>query len=53
MSKLPDFEGLEAEGLLRSGQGDDDLDDALGLGDAEDDGDVFPGQAEPDEREAI
>ncbi len=50
---LPDLERIKAEGLLRSGQGDDDLDGALGLGDAEDDGDVFPGQAELDEREAI
>jgi segregation and condensation protein B len=28
---LPDLERLKAEGLLRSGQGDDDLDGALGL----------------------
>jgi segregation and condensation protein B len=50
---LPDLERLKAEGLLRSGQGDDDLDGALGLGDAEDDGDVFPGHAELDERETL
>jgi len=50
---LPDLERLEAEGLLRSGQGDDDLDGALGLGDAEDDGDVFSGHAELDEREPL
>jgi segregation and condensation protein B len=50
---LPDLERLKAEDLLRSGQGDDDLDGALGLGDAEDDGDVFPGHAELDEREPI
>ena len=50
---LPDLERLKAEGLLRSGQGDDDLDGALGLGDAEDDGDLFPRDAELDEREAI
>jgi segregation and condensation protein B len=28
---LPDLERLKAEGLLASGQGDDDLDDALGI----------------------
>ena len=50
---LPDLERLKAEGLLRSGQGEDDLDSALGLGDAQDDGDVFPGHAELDEREPI
>jgi chromosome segregation and condensation protein ScpB len=41
---LPDLERLKAEGLLERGQGDPDLDGALGLGDAEDDGDLFPGQ---------
>ena len=50
---LPDLERLKAEGLLQGGQGDHDLDGALGLGDAEDDGDVFSGYAELDEREAI
>jgi segregation and condensation protein B len=50
---LPDLERLKAEGLLRRGQGDDDLDGALGLGEAEDDRDVFPGQAELDERETL
>jgi segregation and condensation protein B len=50
---LPDLERLKAEGLLRSGQGDDDLDGALGLGDAEDHGDVFPGFEELDERETL
>jgi segregation and condensation protein B len=50
---LPDLERLKAEGLLQGGQGDDDLDGALGLGDAEDDGDVFPGHAELDEEETI
>ena len=28
---LPDLERLKAEGLLQTGQGDDDLDSALGL----------------------
>ena len=28
---LPDLERLKAEGLLQSGQGEDDLDSALGL----------------------
>ena len=50
---LPDLERLKAEGLVQGGQGDGDLDSALGLGDAEDDGDVFPGQAELDGRETI
>jgi len=50
---LPDLERVKAEGLPRRGQGEDDLDGALGLGDAEDDGDVFPGHAELDERETI
>jgi segregation and condensation protein B len=50
---LPDLERLKAEGLLEGGQGDADLDGALGLGDAEDDGDLFPGNAELDEEETI
>jgi segregation and condensation protein B len=48
---LPDLERLKAEGLVQSGQGNAELDSALGLGEAEDDGDVFPGRAELDERE--
>jgi segregation and condensation protein B len=50
---LPDLERLEAESLLQRGQGEADLDSALGLGDAEDDGDLFPGNAELDEEETI
>jgi segregation and condensation protein B len=50
---LPDLERLKAEGVLERGQGDHDLDGALGLGDVEDDGDVFSGHAELDEQEAI
>ena len=50
---LPDLERLKAEGLMQTGQGEDDLDSALGLGDAEDDGDLFPGNAELDEEETI
>jgi segregation and condensation protein B len=50
---LPDLERLKAEGLLETGQGDDELDAALGLGDAVDDGDLFPGHAELDERETL
>jgi hypothetical protein len=34
---LPDLERLKAEGLLQTGQGEDDLDSALGLTDEEDD----------------
>ena len=33
---LPDLERLKAEGLLRIGQGEDDLDSAIGLADEED-----------------
>jgi segregation and condensation protein B len=40
---LPDLERLKAEGLMQTGQGDPDLDTALGLDDPEDDGDGFPG----------
>jgi segregation and condensation protein B len=50
---LPDLERLKAEGLMQRGQGEDELNGALGLGDAEDDDDVFPGHAELDERETI
>jgi segregation and condensation protein B len=50
---LPDLERLEAEGFLQRGQGEAELDGALGLGDAEDDGDLFPGNAELDEEETI
>jgi segregation and condensation protein B len=50
---LPDLERLKAEGLLQRAGDEADLDAALGLGDAEDDGDVFPGDAELDERETI
>ena len=50
---LPDLERLKAEGLLEAGQGDAGLNSALGLGDAEDDGDLFPGNAELDEEETI
>ena len=38
---LPDLERLKAEGLLERGQGDLDLDGALGLGDAEDEIAIF------------
>jgi hypothetical protein len=50
---LTDLERLKAEGLLERGQGEAELDGALGLDDAGDDGDGFPGQAELNEREAI
>ena len=43
---LPDLERLKAEGPLQRGQGEDDLDSALGLGDAEDDEDVFESDRE-------
>jgi segregation and condensation protein B len=38
---LPDLDRLKAEGLLERGQGDADLDQALGLGDAEDDSNLI------------
>jgi segregation and condensation protein B len=50
---LPDLERLKAEGLPKGGQGETDLDSALGLGDAEDGGDLFPCNAELDDRETI
>jgi segregation and condensation protein B len=50
---LPDLERLKAEGLVQGGQERKDLDSALGLADAEDDGDVFPGHAELDEQVTI
>jgi segregation and condensation protein B len=50
---LPDLERLKAEGLTQSGQGEDDLDSALGLDAAEEDGDGFPGHAVLNERETI
>ena len=34
---LPDLERLKAEGLLQSGQGEEDLDSALGLADEDED----------------
>jgi segregation and condensation protein B len=38
---LPDLERLKAEGLMQTGQGDEDLDGALGLATAGDDEEVF------------
>jgi segregation and condensation protein B len=43
---LPDLERLKAEGLLQSGQRENDLDSALGLADSGNDFDVFQGNAE-------
>ena len=43
---LPDLERLKAEGLLQTGQGEDDLDSALGLADASDDEEVFESERE-------
>jgi segregation and condensation protein B len=43
---LPDLERLEAEGLMQTGQGEDDLDSALGLVDSGNDIDLFPRDAE-------
>jgi segregation and condensation protein B len=48
---LPDLERLKAERLLPRGQGDDDLDGALGLGGEEED--VFPDEAELDGAEGV
>ena len=49
---LPDLERLKADGLLQTGQGEDDLNGALGLGGAED-RELFPDNAELDEEEPI
>jgi chromosome segregation and condensation protein ScpB len=46
---LPDLERLKSEGLLESGQGEDDLDSALELADGGGDINLFPGHAELDE----
>jgi segregation and condensation protein B len=43
---LPDLEQLKAEGLLQSGQGEAELDSALGLADGGKDIDLLPGDAE-------
>ena len=53
LRELPDLEQLKAEGLSEKGRGNADVDSALGLGDPEDDGDLFPGNAELDNRETI
>ena len=53
MRDLPDLERLKAEGLLQTDGGEADLDGALGLGDVEDDGDLFPRNADLDEEETI
>jgi segregation and condensation protein B len=51
---LPDAQRLKAEGPFERGQGEDELDGALGLSDPEEkDGDGFPSYAELDEREPI
>ena len=43
---LPDLERLKAEGVMQQGQGEKDLDSALGLADSGYDIDLFPGDAE-------
>ena len=50
---LPDLERLKAEGLTQTGQGDADLDSALGFMDVEEGGDALSGDAELDEEETI
>ena len=50
---LPDLERLKAEGLMQTGQGEGDLDSALGLAGAGDDDRLFPGDTELDEEETI
>jgi segregation and condensation protein B len=49
---LPDLERLKAEGLLERGQGDADLDSALGLRDAEDE-DALDAEPELDDAEGV
>jgi hypothetical protein len=50
---LPDLERLKAEGLMQTGQGESEFDRGLGLDDAEDEDDGFPGHTHLDERETI
>ena len=50
---LPDLERLKAEGLMQTGQGEGDLDSALGLEGTGDDDRLFPGDTELDEEETI
>jgi segregation and condensation protein B len=50
---LPDLERLKAEGLMQTGQGEGDLDSALGLAGTGDDDRLFPGDTELDEEETI
>ena len=50
---LPDLERLKAEGLLRSGQGENDLDSALGVMNAEADDTFGDNDAELDDVEGL
>ena len=50
---LPDLERLKAEGLMQTGQGEGEIDSALGLAGAGDDDRLFPGETELDEEETI
>jgi chromosome segregation and condensation protein ScpB len=50
---LPDLERIKAERLIQTEQGDRDLDSALGLDEAEDDGNGLPSHAELGEPETI
>ena len=50
---LPDLERLKAEGLMQRGRGEDDLDNALGLAEEEQEDEPFPSNSELDEEETI
>ena len=50
---LPDLEWLKAEGRLQRGQGEADLDSALGLAYGGEEIDRFPDDAEVDDAETI
>ena len=50
---LPDLERLKAEGLLRTGQGENDLDSALEVMNAEADGAFGDNDAELDDVEGL
>ena len=50
---LPDLERLKAEGQMQRGQGEADLDSALGLAGTGDDDRLFPGDTELDDEETI
>jgi segregation and condensation protein B len=53
LASLRDLERLKADGLMQTGQGENDLDSPLGLAGAGDDDRLFPGETELDEEATI